>query len=258
MDKVSVINNFSKCAANYEKYADIQNLLVDELFEEINRNGIVGNVLDIGCGTGRLLNKINKSFPGTKAIGLDLSFGMAKIASAKGIDTLVSAAEELPFNNSIFDLVISNAVYQWVSDLEGAFSEVSRVLKLGGAFSFNCFGRNTLQELRNSFGIKENLFPNVKQIHQSLEKVGFIDININVIEQSKDFGSLINLLQWLKSIGANRGFGKPPFLTKSKLDALSTNTCATFEIIKVRAKRNRDGSQFNRKVSLRGDTFNRT
>jgi len=238
IDKKAVINNFSKCASSYEEYADIQNLLADELFLEISRDGVVGDVLDVGCGTGRLLDKINKAFPHIKTIGLDLSFGMTKIAYAKGVVTLVSEAEELPFGNNVFDLVISNAVYQWVSDLESAFREVDRILKHGGVFSFNCFGHKTLQELRSSFGIKENIFPTSEQIKLSLKKVGFSSIKINTIEQSKDFGSLINLLQWLKSIGANRGFGKPPFLTKNKLNALNTNRCATFEVIKVRARKN--------------------
>lgn len=238
MDKTTVINNFSKCAWSYEEHADIQNLLADELFREISRDGISGNVLDVGCGTARLLSNINKFFPKVKTVGLDLSFGMAKVACAKGVVAIVSEAEELPFRNNLFDSVISNAVYQWVSDLEGAFGEVSRVLKCRGAFSFNCFGRRTLQELRNSFGIKENFFPGPEQIKLNLEKTNFSDINISIIEQSKDFGSVINLLQWLKSIGANRGLQKPPFLTKNKLSALNTNACTTFEVIKVRARKN--------------------
>src|SRR5215467_15864211 len=56
-------------------------------------------LLDLGCGTGRLLCAAASRFPGTTLVGVDVSAGMLKVAAvAGGRLTLVHAvAEALPF-----------------------------------------------------------------------------------------------------------------------------------------------------------------
>lgn len=84
-----------------------------------------GKVLDVGCGTGLITEKL-KGF----IVGVDLSIKMLKIAKKRGINNLVLAkAEMLPFKNQVFDQAVSITVFQDIPSLEDAVKEIRRVSK---------------------------------------------------------------------------------------------------------------------------------
>jgi len=94
-------------------------------------------VLDIGCGGGvdTLCSGILTG-PGGKSVGVDSTPEMldrAKInleaASVTNTSFVQASAEDLPFEDSSFDVVISNGVLNLVIDKKSAFSEIIRVLK---------------------------------------------------------------------------------------------------------------------------------
>ena len=67
-------------------------------------------VLDLGCGTGRLLNRLADQFPTVKGIGLDLSPSMLREARArnkhhKRLIFVSGRAESLSFADEQFDAV---------------------------------------------------------------------------------------------------------------------------------------------------------
>lgn len=97
------------------------------------------SVLDVGCGTGRLLLK--GANPSTKLTGVDISRGMVERASeifaASSIPEsnyhfLVADAEQLPFAEEQFHLVLSTCVIFLLPNPEAALKEMYRVLKPGG------------------------------------------------------------------------------------------------------------------------------
>jgi arsenite methyltransferase len=100
------------------------------------------SALDIGCGAG--VDSILAGMmvgPEGKVIGIDLVAEMlarAKENLSKTPLTNVSfqeaSAEELPFTDRSFDVVISNGVFNLVPDKSKALREVLRVLKPGGRF----------------------------------------------------------------------------------------------------------------------------
>lgn len=100
-------------------------------------------VLDVGCGTGRNLIYLAKS--GKTVFGIDRNIETAMIAM-KNIAAIPNAniglflqaeADQLPFENDSFDLVIANAMLHFAKD-ESHFNEILdecfRVLKPGGYF----------------------------------------------------------------------------------------------------------------------------
>ena len=89
-----------------------------------------GNLLDIGVGSGRLLSR----FKGDqyKCYGVDISLGMLPVARDRGIDVCSARAEELPYLDGIFDLVVATDVLEHVLDLYSTVSEMYRVCKIGG------------------------------------------------------------------------------------------------------------------------------
>jgi SAM-dependent methyltransferase len=72
----------------------------------------------------------------------DISPGMlARLSStAAGLgleaETVATEAEQLPFENESFDIVLGHAVLHHIPDLERAFAEFRRVLRPGGAIAF--------------------------------------------------------------------------------------------------------------------------
>src|SRR3990167_6517929 len=239
-------DNFSRSAAHYEKYADIQAKLAQELLEEIIGAGYTANeVLDIGCGTGWLLGELKRFLPQSRLWGLDISLEMARKTMAKIEDVLAADAAFLPFKDNALDLVLSNAVYQWVPDLEAAFKEAHRILKPGGCFMFNCFGAKTLRELRQCFGIEETFLPRADFIREALERAGFSCPEFKARDCSRHFDNLADILSWLKYIGVNRINQHQGFLTPSRLAKAdhfyrsnfrgNGQVYATFEVISVKA-----------------------
>ncbi len=101
-----------------------------------------GEVLELGCGTGFFL--LNLKQAGVVDVGhvTDLSPGMVKEAvrnaATLGFDVegRVADAEQLPYPDATFDLVVGHAVLHHIPDVELALREVLRVLKPGGRFVF--------------------------------------------------------------------------------------------------------------------------
>jgi malonyl-CoA O-methyltransferase len=239
---IKIKENFNRVADNYERYADIQSDVADELLRGLLKSRQSHKaILDIGCGTGKLTAELKRHFLGSRVFALDISQAMAKSAGNKGLSVLAADARYLPFSKEVFDLVISSAAYQWIFDLEKAFREVNKILEKDGIFTFSCFGEKTLCEVRRCFSINENLLPAEDCILKNLKGAGFRDIQIKIDLRQKDFGSLNSILYWLKNIGGNRINSPPPFLTPGKLklanDFYQSNyrnngsVYATFEVI---------------------------
>lgn len=101
-----------------------------------------GRSLEIGAGTGYFSLCMLQAGVVEQATCTDISPGMVETlrgnAERLGLDveTVVTGAEELPFEDASFDLVLGHAVLHHLPDLERAFGEFNRVLKPGGTVVF--------------------------------------------------------------------------------------------------------------------------
>lgn len=88
-------------------------------------------VLDVGSGTGRLAVELDKK--GAKVTALDASEKMLEVLSKKiKLKTVVGYAEELPFKDESFDIVIATFLVVHLKDPKCFFEEAYRVLKNDG------------------------------------------------------------------------------------------------------------------------------
>jgi len=96
-------------------------------------------VLDVGCGTGSLLRRLAPRVPRAALTGLDPAEPMvlaarAALPPASAIRFVEGFAEELPFDDGSFDLVLTTMSFHHWADQAAALREVRRVLRAGGAF----------------------------------------------------------------------------------------------------------------------------
>ncbi|MCU0473730.1 MAG: arsenite methyltransferase [Bacteroidales bacterium] len=100
------------------------------------------HVLDLGSGAGNDCF-VSRALVGEtgRVTGLDMTEPMIKKASENceklkytNVEFVPGDIEEMPFENKIFDVVISNCVLNLVPDKSKAFKEIFRVLKPGGHF----------------------------------------------------------------------------------------------------------------------------
>jgi ubiquinone/menaquinone biosynthesis C-methylase UbiE len=99
-------------------------------------------VLDVGCGTGRLAERMREAGPVRSVVGVDFSAGMlaqarerlgSGRASPAGPTALVRGdATRLPFADAAFDAAVSTEAFHWFPDQDVALAEIHRVLRPGG------------------------------------------------------------------------------------------------------------------------------
>jgi ubiquinone/menaquinone biosynthesis C-methylase UbiE len=93
-------------------------------------------ILDVGCGTGRLLRAAGTRWPHAALIGVDAAEGMVEVARSltPGATFYVAMAEALPLPDASVDLALSTTSFHHWSDQAAGIREVARVLRPGGRF----------------------------------------------------------------------------------------------------------------------------
>lgn len=123
---------FDPIAARYERDSSAQRAGADLLLElAAPRPGEA--VLDVGCGTGQLAERLAR-LGCAPVVGVDPSPRMVAEARARGAEGVRferAAAEEVAFERA-FDLVLSNSALQWFHDPQGAVAAMRRALRRGG------------------------------------------------------------------------------------------------------------------------------
>jgi SAM-dependent methyltransferase len=103
-------------------------------------------ILDLGCGDGQLTQRIAST--GASVIGVDTSPEMVAAARSRGVQADEASAESLPYPDSSFDAVFSNAALHWVRDQDAMMAHVRRVLKPGGRFVAEMGGHGNIAAIR--------------------------------------------------------------------------------------------------------------
>src|SRR5262245_31489535 len=110
-------------------------------------------VLDVGCGTGRLTEKLLERLPRGHVVGIDLSSNMLQVARdflqprfGDRIRLVMADASALPLLGAA-DAIFSTATFHWVRDHPRLFRGLHAALKPGGRLVAQCGGGPNIARL---------------------------------------------------------------------------------------------------------------
>lgn len=176
---MNTVNNSSEVK---KQYADSGNLSTRISIHEkysVNQQGF-GNwifsnyriepgmkVLELGCGTGDMWKDRGELIVkcGTLVLS-DFSEGMVSTAKENvgtfgNVEYRVIDIQDIPYEDSTFDVVIANMMLYHVPDLRKGLSEVRRVLKKGGTFYCATYGEHGIVEylsaLLGRYGVEDKI-----------------------------------------------------------------------------------------------------
>lgn len=207
-------SGFERAAASYDKAAILQREIGDRLASRLDYITIdPAMVLDLGCGTGYLSEKLMQRYRKAQLVATDIALSMLHKTAEKGgwfrkPHGVCSAAEQLPFADDCFDIVLSNLMLQWCDDLLPVFTGVNRILKPNSLFSFTSFGPDTLKELRESWRAVDDYththaFVDMHDVGDALMKAGFQQPVLDMEMITVHYPSVHALMMDLKRIGAS-------------------------------------------------------
>lgn len=101
------------------------------LFDDLAALG-AGQVLDVGCGTGRVAAALAER--GLSVLGIEPDARMAELARARGIPVEVATFENWDDKGRQFDLIACGNAWHWVDPAAGS-AKVATLLRPGGAFA---------------------------------------------------------------------------------------------------------------------------
>jgi len=106
-------------------------------------------ILDIGCGTGQLIEDLQYKYPTSNFVGVDKSWAMIEQAASKNpmCAFYTSDIANWNFYEEPFDIVVCCHSFPYFSDKKAAAKRVKEVLKPGGYAIFVQASVNTIYDL---------------------------------------------------------------------------------------------------------------
>ncbi|MCF6094285.1 malonyl-ACP O-methyltransferase BioC [Microaerobacter geothermalis] len=157
IDKQLLKKRFSTNAKSYDRYANVQKKMALELIKLLQLNKGIRktemNILEVGCGTGYLTEQLCHLYPKANITAVDLAPGMIEMARqrvVKNVTFCCGDIEEMIMSDP-YDMIISNATFQWLNHLESTLRRLFTWLTNDGGIYFSTFGNQTFTELHTSF-----------------------------------------------------------------------------------------------------------
>ena len=137
MDLSKQYNNFAKKFSNIHDVGENSNRDNREVFYnhiDFIQPGM--KLLDVGCGDG--LDLVHYKELGVEVFGIDASEKLVVIATNRlpDADIKIGNFKQLPYENNLFDAVLSKYAIQTSPDMTSVFREIYRVLKPGGTMLY--------------------------------------------------------------------------------------------------------------------------
>jgi SAM-dependent methyltransferase len=135
--------------------------------------GEAASALDLGCGTGRLFDRL--VHPGRLVIGVDISAEMLTAAGRNhpgGVALMRADFAHLPLAGASLDNVVALGAFHLTGDLAPVFAEVARIVRPGGRFVFTCWNARPWS-FRRLFMGRDAAAHRIEDVARALGAAGF-------------------------------------------------------------------------------------
>lgn len=173
------------------------------------------SILDLGCGTGQLAQKI--AISGAEVIGIDQAPSMIEQAQKNYPDLKFTVADARNFEFSQpFDAIFSNAALHWVKEPKQVIKCIWQALKPGGRFIAEFGGKGNVQAiveaLESTIQINQNpwYFPSIAEYATLLEQQGFCVTYATLFERPTPLEGEAGIANWLQMFCRHLLSGIPP------------------------------------------------
>lgn len=208
LQKEQIERQFDRAATTYDSVAALQRQMADRLLEELPAQ-LDGTLIDLGCGTGDLLQKLANRMDPSKLTGLDLSSAMlGQTANRVPQARLVKAdLANVPFDDDSFAWITSNAAIQWC-DSSVVFSEMRRLLQPTGQAFVSTFGPRTMHQWRDTMANvgsnneRIHTFKPVEQLSDEMKEAGFSTVDQKTETIDTYFDSVQAMFDSVRKLGA--------------------------------------------------------
>lgn len=169
-------------------------------------------IVDCGSGLGFDYQELCLRYPQARIYELDLSLELLKTQQvqtgwlrglfnkSKSRNLIAGNAYQLPFKNQAANLVYANLLLPYLADIPAYFSEVNRVLALGGSFCISGLGVDSFKEVRE-LGLSTYRFPDMHDIGDMLIAAGFSNPVVDTEYITLEYDDIATLLNDMRMVG---------------------------------------------------------
>ena len=201
MNKDLVKRRFARTLDSYAENAKIQKQMAEKLLTYIDRQNY-DDILEIGCGCGLLTQLINNKLVFKNYIANDIVPDCKTYMKSINSDiNFISGDIEKIIKNTEkkFDLIISNASFQWIENLESFTNILMSMLNPDGVLIFSTFGCENFREIYHAQGVKLHYYSvyELKNILKNYDTIIEEEIRILAFKNPKE------VLKHIKQTGVN-------------------------------------------------------
>lgn len=202
-DKQLVKQRFERSFPTYDENAivqrDMAEILTDYLFASCGAKH--DNILEIGAGTGFLTRHIVNDLNYKKLLVNDIAPATVDYVSkiTPYANFLIGDMEALRFDKK-FDVILSNASFQWAQDLDQMLKRFYKVLKPEGVIAFSTFGERNFEQLAK-VSDKQLMYKSMNELETL-----FSNFEVKILKDDiakMNFERPSGVLRHIKNIGAN-------------------------------------------------------
>ena len=128
---------------NMQMYKKMAHSLLSTLNRRYSANSSI-RILELGCGTGYVTEQLSNLFPKAQITAIDFAESMIAVARTRqNINNVTFYCEDIERLRleETYDVIISNATFQWLNDLKQVIRNLFRHLSIEGYYSFQHLDR---------------------------------------------------------------------------------------------------------------------
>ncbi len=194
---------FEKSLDKYNKNAVVQKLMAQKLVKNLSAiKTDYENVLELGSGTGLLTEEFAKKLNYKNYFANDLSGKSKKYLEAilPEFTFICGNAQKIKPTGKM-NLIVSNAMFQWISNLEKFCGHIFNMLDKDGILAFSTFSPDNYQEIKELCGLslEYKTLAELKEIFSD----NFEILYTEEFKYTMQFSNPLELLAHMKNTGVN-------------------------------------------------------